>query len=204
MLPCLKTERVSLSPQFTSCSKKATIEQSEDEIEELSKIILEDIHHDVNIRGQFSISICIDCFLAIWYKSVAVLLDLWTEVKHPDYLSSSQQVSSDTEDVGSSQSSLELPGMVRTELFISLPNKLGSSLHRYCYVILSWFCEFSFGLDFSCSFLCYCLANLPKTWQNWLHVSCLGCFSKETWGTGPGTWKMWTWSGKCNCGMCCR
>jgi len=65
MLPCLKTERVSLSPQFTSCSKKATIEQSEDEIEELSKIILEDIHHDVNIRGQFSISICIDCFLAI-------------------------------------------------------------------------------------------------------------------------------------------
>ncbi|XP_039773041.1 kinesin-like protein KIN-6 isoform X4 [Panicum virgatum] len=87
MLPCLKTERVSLSPQFTSCSKKATIEQSEDEIEELSKIILEDIHHDVNIR----------------------------EVKHPDYLSSSQQVSSDTEDVGSSQSSLELPGMVASQ-----------------------------------------------------------------------------------------
>jgi len=87
MLPCLKTERVNLFPQFTSCSKKATIEQSEDEIEELSKIILEDIHHDVNIR----------------------------EVKHPDYLSSSQQVSSDTEDVGSSQSSLELPGMVASQ-----------------------------------------------------------------------------------------
>ncbi|XP_039787786.1 kinesin-like protein KIN-6 isoform X5 [Panicum virgatum] len=84
MLPCLKTERVNLFPQFTSCSKKATIEQSEDEIEELSKITVEDIRHDVSIR----------------------------EVKHPDYLSSCQRVSSDTEDVSSSQSSLELLGMV--------------------------------------------------------------------------------------------
>ncbi|RLM80297.1 hypothetical protein C2845_PM12G00370 [Panicum miliaceum] len=83
MLPCLKTERVSLSPQFTSCSKKATIEQSEDETEESCKITVEDIHHDVSRR----------------------------EVKHPDYLSSSQRVSSDT-DVSSSQSSLEFPGMV--------------------------------------------------------------------------------------------
>jgi hypothetical protein len=67
MLPCLKTERVSLSPQFTSCSKKATIEQSEDETEESCKITVEDIHHDVSRRGQFSISIsiCIDCFLAM-------------------------------------------------------------------------------------------------------------------------------------------
>ncbi|PUZ73619.1 hypothetical protein GQ55_1G001700 [Panicum hallii var. hallii] len=84
MLPCLKTERVSLSPQFTSCSKKATIEQSEDETEESCKITVEDIHRDVSRR----------------------------EVKHPDYLSSSQRVSSDTEDVSSSQSSLEFPGMV--------------------------------------------------------------------------------------------
>jgi len=87
MLPCLKTERVNLFPQFTSCSKKATIEQSEDEIEELSKITVEDIRHDVSIR----------------------------EVKHPDYLSSSQRVSSDTEDVSSSQSSLELLGMVASQ-----------------------------------------------------------------------------------------
>ncbi|RLN07302.1 hypothetical protein C2845_PM11G11500 [Panicum miliaceum] len=84
MLPCLKTERVSLSPQFTSCSKKATIEQSEDETEESCKITVEDIHHDVSIG----------------------------EVKHLDYMSSSQRMSSDTEDVSSSQSSLELPGMV--------------------------------------------------------------------------------------------
>ncbi|OEL12924.1 Kinesin-like protein KIN-6 [Dichanthelium oligosanthes] len=95
-LPCLKTERVSLSPRFSSCSEKATIEQSEEETEELSKITVDDIQHDINIR----------------------------EVKHPDCLSSSQQVNSDIEDVSSSQSSLELPGMVCTELFISLPNKL--------------------------------------------------------------------------------
>ncbi|CAO2034051.1 unnamed protein product [Urochloa humidicola] len=84
MLPCLKTERISLSPQCTSCSKKVTIEQSEEETKELSKITVEDIQHDINTR----------------------------EVEHPDNLSSSQQVNSDTEDVSSSQSSLELPGMV--------------------------------------------------------------------------------------------
>ncbi|CAN6236796.1 unnamed protein product [Urochloa humidicola] len=84
MLPCVKTERISLSPQCTSCSKKATIEQSEEETEELSKITGEDIQHDTNTG----------------------------EVEHPDYLSSSQQVNSDTEDASSSQSSLELHGMV--------------------------------------------------------------------------------------------
>ncbi|CAN6227152.1 unnamed protein product [Urochloa humidicola] len=84
MLPCLKTERISLSPQCTSCSKKVTIKQSEEETKELSKITVEDIQHDINTR----------------------------EVEHPDNLSSSQQVNSDTEDVSSSQSSLELPGMV--------------------------------------------------------------------------------------------
>ena len=76
MLPCLKTERVNLFPQFTSCSKKATIEQSEDEIEELSKITVEDIRHDVSIRGQFCVSICIDCFLAmiqIYYSFIGSL-----------------------------------------------------------------------------------------------------------------------------------
>ncbi|CAL4890586.1 unnamed protein product [Urochloa decumbens] len=84
MLPCLKTERISLSPRCTSCSKEATIEQSEEETEELSKITVEDIQHDINTG----------------------------EVEHPDYLSFCQKVNSDTEDVSSSQSSLELPGMV--------------------------------------------------------------------------------------------
>ncbi|KAK8461229.1 hypothetical protein SEVIR_1G001500v4 [Setaria viridis] len=91
------TERVSLSPQFTSCSKKATIEhvrekkatieQSEEETGELNKITVEDIQHDINTR----------------------------EVEHLDCLSSSQKVNSDTEDVSSSQSSLELPVMVATQ-----------------------------------------------------------------------------------------
>ncbi|CAM0153168.1 unnamed protein product [Urochloa decumbens] len=86
MLQCQRTEkiRISLSPQCTSCSKKATIEQSEEGTEELSKTTVEDIQHDNNTR----------------------------EVEHPDYLSSSQQVNSETEDVSSSQSSLQLPGMV--------------------------------------------------------------------------------------------
>jgi kinesin family protein 18/19 len=47
------TERVSLSPQLTSCSKKATIQQSEEETGELSKMTVEDIQHDINTRGQF-------------------------------------------------------------------------------------------------------------------------------------------------------
>ncbi|CAN6242663.1 unnamed protein product [Urochloa humidicola] len=100
MLPCLKTERISLSPQCTSCSKKATIEQSEEETKELSKITVEDIQHDINTR----------------------------EVEHPDNLSSSQQVNSDTEDVCSSQSSLELPGMVSPQKKLE---KLDSEPERY-------------------------------------------------------------------------
>ncbi|KAK8461228.1 hypothetical protein SEVIR_1G001500v4 [Setaria viridis] len=92
------TERVSLSPQFTSCSKKATIEhvrekkatieQSEEETGELNKITVEDIQHDINTR----------------------------EVEHLDCLSSSQKVNSDTEDVSSSQSSLELPVATQKKL----------------------------------------------------------------------------------------
>uniref|UniRef100_A0A0A9CMI4 Kinesin motor domain-containing protein n=1 Tax=Arundo donax TaxID=35708 RepID=A0A0A9CMI4_ARUDO len=82
-----ETGRFSLSPQFTSCSKKGTIEQREKDKEELSKITVEDIQHDINTR----------------------------EVKHPDSLSSSWQVNSDTEDVSPSQSSLELHGMVASQ-----------------------------------------------------------------------------------------
>ncbi|XP_062217889.1 kinesin-like protein KIN-6 isoform X2 [Phragmites australis] len=86
-LPCLETERASLSPHFTICSKKATIEQCEEETEELSKITIKDIQHDINTR----------------------------ELKDPDPLSSSQQMNSDTEDVSSSQSSVELQGMVASQ-----------------------------------------------------------------------------------------
>jgi kinesin family member 18/19 len=46
-IPCLKTERVSQSPQFTNCNKKSTTEQSEEESEELSMIAVDDIQHDI-------------------------------------------------------------------------------------------------------------------------------------------------------------
>ncbi|WVZ78297.1 hypothetical protein U9M48_026034 [Paspalum notatum var. saurae] len=79
-LPCLKTERISLSPQCTS-SKKATLEHSEEETEELRKITVEDkdIQKDVNKR----------------------------EAKNPESLNSCLQVSYDTQGARSSQSSLQ-------------------------------------------------------------------------------------------------
>jgi kinesin family member 18/19 len=46
-IPCLKTERVSQSPQFMSCNKKSTAEQSEEELEELSMTAVDDIQHDI-------------------------------------------------------------------------------------------------------------------------------------------------------------
>jgi kinesin family member 18/19 len=46
-------------------------------------------------------------------------MDLWTYVIHPDYASSSQQLMSDTKDVSSSQSSIELVGMIWRQLLIS-------------------------------------------------------------------------------------
>ncbi|KAJ1277418.1 hypothetical protein BS78_04G002500 [Paspalum vaginatum] len=83
-LPYLKTERISLSPQCTSCSKKATMEQSEEETEELRKITVEDkdIQKDINKR----------------------------EANNPESLNSCLRVSYDTEGARSSQSSLQ--GMV--------------------------------------------------------------------------------------------
>ncbi|KAL6848431.1 hypothetical protein ACP4OV_021725 [Aristida adscensionis] len=86
-LPCQKTEKADLSAQITSCSKKASVEQSEEKMEDLSNITGEDIQHDANTR----------------------------ELKHPDTVSSCEQVNSDTEDVSSSQSSLKLQGMVAAQ-----------------------------------------------------------------------------------------
>ncbi|KXG29244.2 hypothetical protein SORBI_3004G001600, partial [Sorghum bicolor] len=79
-LLCLNTEKTRLSPQCTTSSKIATIGQSEEGTEELSKIRVEDkdIQHDINIR----------------------------EEKHPESWSSSQQVNFDTEGTSSSESSL--------------------------------------------------------------------------------------------------
>jgi len=48
-LLCLNTEKTRLSPQCTTSSKTATIGQSEEEMEELSKD--KDIQH-INIRGE--------------------------------------------------------------------------------------------------------------------------------------------------------
>ncbi|KAL6629349.1 hypothetical protein ACP70R_029114 [Stipagrostis hirtigluma subsp. patula] len=78
-LLCLNTENASRSPQFTSCSRRDTIEQTGEE-RELSNITGENIQHDINTR----------------------------EVKHPDSLSSSQQVNSDTEEVAAQRKSGKL------------------------------------------------------------------------------------------------